>query len=231
MIGQFTDKDLGLVVIVRNIRAKRLIARRKADYVQVTVPPDLPDKEIFRLFEQIKPKLLALEVKPAIIFDENTSFRTMSFLLKIENRNVQNFYVSLKDGILTIVCPNISDFAALTVQNTIRNSIERVMRHEAKRIFPGKIEFLAQEYGFTYSGLSINKSRSRWGSCSSKKSINLSYFCMLLPEYLIDFVILHELCHTIEMNHSPKFWKLLDDITGGKAKKFTSELKTAAQTW
>jgi len=225
MQEEFIDKDLGKVCIVRNVRAKNIIARKKPDFIQLTAPVRLSVKQILSSFEQMKPRLQKLKAKPKLIFDTETDFRTFSFALKIERKSVRNFHASLKDGILSIICPDVADFSEEKVQNTIRNTIEQAMRHEAKKIFSVKLDSLAKKHGFTYSGLSINKSRSRWGSCSSKKSINLSYYCLMLPEYLIDFIILHELCHTIEMNHGEKFWQLLDKVTDGKAKQFTSDLK------
>ena len=71
---------------------------------------------------------------------------------------------------------------------------------------------LADTHGFQYTSLKINSARRRWGSCSAKKQINLSLYLMLLPEELIDFVIVHELCHTREMNHGERFKKLMHDI-------------------
>jgi predicted metal-dependent hydrolase len=99
------------------------------------------------------------------------------------------------------------------------------LRKQASAYLPGRLQTLASQYGFTYASLKISKSRSRWGSCSAKKNINLSLFLMTLPAHLIDYVILHELCHTQVMNHSPSFWKLMDEITEGKAGFLRKELK------
>ena len=76
-----------------------------------------------------------------------------------------------------------------------------------------------------YKAVKINNSEGRWGSCSASKSINLSYYLVLLPKHLMDYVLLHELCHTREMNHGEHFWKLLDELTNNKALALRDELK------
>ncbi|MCL2651894.1 MAG: M48 family metallopeptidase [Candidatus Azobacteroides sp.] len=102
----------------------------------------------------------------------------------------------------------------------------RELRMKALEFLPGRLHVLASLHGFSYSSVKISKSKSRWGSCSSKKNISLSLYLMALPLYLIDYVVLHELCHTIEMNHGIKFWELLDKVCNGKAKTLRKELKT-----
>lgn len=118
-----------------------------------------------------------------------------------------------------------TDYNDSTVQSTIKGFVEKALRYEANRLFPAKVKLFAERYGFKYTEVKINKSRTRWGSCSSKKTINLSFYCMLLPEHLVDFVILHELCHTVEMNHGERFWQLLDKVSDDKAKELTKALK------
>lgn len=231
MSDEFVDKELGRISITRNVRAKSVIARRKSDFIQLTVPARFSMKQILEVFEKMKPRLEALPAKPKIAFTPQSTFKTFSFSLSIETRKVQNYYMSLKEGALYIVCPENVDFEDIQVQTTIKNYLEKAMRYEANRLFPQKLSTLAKQYNFTYTELKINKSRSRWGSCSSKKTINLSYFCNMLPEHLIDFVMLHELCHTIEMNHGERFWKLLDSVTDGKAKQLTLELNKSHVHW
>lgn len=99
------------------------------------------------------------------------------------------------------------------------------LRQQAQTILPAKLAQLAVKHGFKYQSVKIRKSRTRWGSCSSQKVINLSLYLLLLPNHLIEYVLLHELCHTIQMNHSPAFWDLLDRCTQYKAKELRLELR------
>lgn len=228
------DKDLGNIKLVKNAQARRIIVRRKDDYLQLTYPPGVSMSYIEKTIEEMKPRLFKLleNKKQQYLFTPQTEFKTFSFALKIsESTSTSNYYLKLKDGILSISCPPDTEYDSPAVQALIRGLIEKVLRYEAKRLFPQKVEALAHRHGFTFSNVKINQSRTRWGSCSSKKDINLSYHCMLLPEYLVDFVILHELCHTKEMNHGERFWLLLDKVSDGKAKELTKELKTFKTGW
>lgn len=228
------DKDLGDIKLVKNAQARRIIVRRKDDYLQLTYPPGVSVSYIEKTIEEMKPRLFKLleNKKQQYLFTPQTEFKTFSFALKIsESTSTSNYYLKLKEGILSISCPPDTEYDSPAVQASIRGLIEKVLRYEAKRLFPQKVEALAHRHGFTFSNVKINQSRTRWGSCSSKKDINLSYHCMLLPEYLVDFVILHELCHTKEMNHGERFWLLLDKVSDGKAKELTKELKTFKTGW
>ena len=100
-----------------------------------------------------------------------------------------------------------------------------MMRLKAKALLPRRVAELAYMHGFSFLGVKIQSSRTRWGSCSSRNSINLSLFLMPLPEHLIDYVILHELCHTVHHDHSERFWALMSKVTNGKAAVWNKELK------
>jgi predicted metal-dependent hydrolase len=99
------------------------------------------------------------------------------------------------------------------------------LRRQAKEYLPKELERLSKTHGFTYREVKIRKSKTRWGSCSSQGTINLSFYLMLLPQHLIEYVLLHELCHTIEMNHSFAFWTLLNKHTNGKVKELKKEIR------
>ena len=95
---------------------------------------------------------------------------------------------------------------------------------EAKQFIPARVKQLAAKYNFKYNKVFIKNIKSRWGSCSKKGNLNFSLHLMLLPEELIDYVILHELVHTVEHNHSKNFWAVLNKIYGN-AKTIDRKLK------
>ena len=99
------------------------------------------------------------------------------------------------------------------------------LRGQAKTILPPRLQALALSRGLCYQNVSIHNSRTRWGSCSSKGNISLSLYLMLLPPHLQDYVMQHELTHLVEMNHSSRFWALLDEATGGCSLQLRNELR------
>jgi len=99
------------------------------------------------------------------------------------------------------------------------------LRREAKRVLPDMVERLARENGFTYGRVTIRATRSKWGCCTSQNNLSLSLFLMTLPIHLQEFVVLHELCHTLHHNHSAEFHALLNRVTGGREKELNRQLK------
>ena len=83
--------------------------------------------------------------------------------------------------------------------------IEKLAR-EAVRVIPARVAYFAPLVGVTYGRITIRNQRSRWGSCSSKGNLNFNCLLMLAPPEVLDSVIVHELCHRLEMNHSKRFY-------------------------
>lgn len=86
-----------------------------------------------------------------------------------------------------------------------------IQKEEFLIIASKKVFFLNQFYNFNYNKITIRNQKSRWGSCSSKGNLNFNYRIFLLPDELTNYIIIHELCHLKEMNHSKKFWNLVNE--------------------
>ena len=99
------------------------------------------------------------------------------------------------------------------------------LRRRAKEVLPPRVEALARRFGFRYGRVTIRATRSKWGSCTADNNLSLSLWLMTLPEHLVDYVILHELCHTRHHDHSPRFHALLDSCLGGREKALRKELR------
>ena len=79
----------------------------------------------------------------------------------------------------------------------------------ASNLVQSRLDHFNTIYGFTYNRVSIRNQRTRWGSCSRKGNLNFSYKVVLLPPALVDYIVVHELCHLGEFNHSRNFWDLV----------------------
>lgn len=82
-------------------------------------------------------------------------------------------------------------------------------KEEARGFITERVEYWNREYGFRYGRIAIKNTKRLWGSCSRKGNLNFSYALLFLPCELVDYVIVHELCHLKEHNHSPRFWTLV----------------------
>ena len=83
-------------------------------------------------------------------------------------------------------------------------------KQQAQALAIDRAAYWNERYGFTVNSISVRNQKTRWGSCSRKRNLNLNYKIALLPPSLADYIIVHEICHLKEMNHSPKFWALVE---------------------
>ena len=84
-------------------------------------------------------------------------------------------------------------------------------KEQAREIVLQRLEHFNQHYNLTFGRISIRNQRRRWGSCSSKGNLNFNYRIATLPSHLSDYIIVHELCHRGQFNHSQKFWDLVGE--------------------
>jgi len=110
--------------------------------------------------------------------------------------------------------------------NTPKSGKQDYLKHkgEALLLVKSRVEYFNKEYGFAYNKVNVKDQKTRWGSCSKKGNLNFSYRILFLAPEVRDLVIVHELCHLKEFNHSEKFWNLVA-ITVPDHKAIRKELR------
>jgi predicted metal-dependent hydrolase len=224
-------KVFGNIEFVRSQRASRISVKILGDGLKISLPPRSTESEATRWVLDNKELILKKQHKArtrrknnTLITEEN-ELTTLTFDVKVKKVDRKDVFFSMKNSLLTIEYPEDADIRSGKLQKICWNGIRYFLKKEAARMLPERLETLAKEFNFKYKDLKIQSGKTRWGSCSNKGSINLTLYLMMLPQHLVDYVILHELCHTREMNHSDKFWKLMDDVTEGKTHKLRAEMK------
>ncbi len=147
------------------------------------------------------------------VFNQNIKFKTKEHeLIFIQDHLQHGLKIKIKHGQIKFSYPQTINIENFKVQNFIRKGIEEAWRIEAKKYLPQRVSILAEQYGFKYNSVSIRNSTTRWGSCSYNNNINLSLHLMRLPDKFIDYIILHELSHTVHKNHKKNFRKMIERV-------------------
>lgn len=218
---------MGTLHVSVNARARRMTFRVRGGCLHVSVPRGTTERSLREAVEELRPRLRVMYAKsaPAHIAP-GFHLKADYFELNVVEGVYDRFLAHSAPGSMEIVCPPGVDYADAGVQTWLRKAVTEALRKHAAIILPPRLYMLAGQHGLTYKSVRINAGKGRWGSCSARGTINLSCYLLLLPQHLIDYVLLHELAHTLEMNHGERFWQLLDSYTGGRARALRAELKS-----
>ncbi|MDR2562487.1 MAG: M48 family metallopeptidase [Prevotellaceae bacterium] len=170
-------------------------------------------------------KMMAIKDNKTV-FTADQEYRTKFRTLRLIPENRANIRLNVTTQFIEIAYPNDCDIRDERVQDTIRKAMEHAWKIEAYEYLPKQMKQLAAEHKLQFRELAIKNTRSFWGNCSADNKIVLSLHLMHLPDELIDYVILHELCHTVHKNHGAGFWKLLDQLTKGQARQLDEQMKS-----
>ncbi|MCC8089786.1 MAG: M48 family metallopeptidase [Rikenellaceae bacterium] len=213
----------GKIRINKSLRAKRISVTVRSTEIILTIPKKTRTDVALGFLESKIDWIISAKRKYSDKFLILPPFNTRLHTLNIFSSPVgQEHYLVAQGGInIFISAEPYSDDS----QEIIKNGVDDAYFIEAKLLLPERVNYLALKHGFEYNNLTFRRSYTRWGSCSVKNNISLSSRLMKLPDHLIDYVILHELCHTVHKNHGSQFYKLLDQVCTGNHKKLNSELR------
>ncbi len=200
--------------IVRTSRRKTATVRVNDGKVSVVVPDDLPDSRIEDLLTKktrwIKAKLLLHRQATPVTCKEYVSGESFSYLgrnyrLKLETGAAKS--VKLKNGRLTVTLPSKS-----RSPENISNALTSWYRAHAEQKLLEKVKRYSKIVGVHPASVSIKTFKSRWGSCSTKGDLVFNWKIIIAPNRIVDYVVVHELCHMKQHDHAPKFWKCVERV-------------------
>lgn len=171
--------------------------------VRIIAPPDFSEEDINSMLKK-KNRWIDKNLK---YFDGMSSIELKRNQLLLFGNRYDYFYDTTYSQKVTV------DHQHKTI-NSKRDLLdpnvqEKWYRKVAKKHFTNRTKQLAEKLNFKYNKLFIRESRTKWGNCSKEKNISLNWKLIKAPEYVIDYLIIHELMHTVVMNHTHKFWTLM----------------------
>ncbi|MDR1274103.1 MAG: M48 family metallopeptidase [Odoribacteraceae bacterium] len=220
----FTIPGIGSVKIRRDDRVKRLSLRVAAGRgAWINIPRGVSDREAEKFLLSKREwlaghltKLKAREAMTGIVPGVNAEIKSKFHTLKVLATASDKPYYQWEGNEARLYIPG--KIARERVAPLVDRVLVEIYRHESRAYLPGRTRELARRHGFAYNRLAFRDNSSNWGSCSGENNISLNVRLMKLPDEIIDYVILHELCHTIEKNHSARFWALMLGVCPGYVK-------------
>lgn len=203
----------------RSSRSKRLSLRIERDGVRLTAPSKATQREIrefvkvnqdwiYTHWVKIQEKLLQI---PERQYQNGVILPVLgqSFMLRILNTNRKRIALRFRqeEKIIEIYRPEA--LKPEQQSEAIRGILEKGLKQKARDVFSVKLDRFSAQMGVKYKDFYLKEQKTRWGSCSSKGNINLNWRIIMAPEWVIEYLIIHELAHLKHMNHSASFWEVV----------------------
>ena len=203
------DDEFGKITIRRSAKATQVRLRIAPDgTLRASMPMYAPVFLLKRLVKSSRDELREL-IRQAQPHSEYTDGQQIGKSHTIIIRSASTFSSKVKGQHILVELPQTKTMKDSDVLRAVRDSVIAALRVEAKSYLPKRLAYLATQLGYSYERVRFSHASGRWGSCSSTGTISLNIALMKLPFELIDYVLIHELSHTVQMNHSDNFWSLV----------------------
>jgi predicted metal-dependent hydrolase len=221
-----THSLAGDVILFVDSRAKKYIAKIREGQLHVTVPETYTLEQVNEFLDsvmkQVSDEDFSLDRR---IIDENFYLETTNYTIRCSRIPGKRSTLKQEGTVLHLYLSDKQDIRTEAYQKGVKRAIEKAMREYSSLVLVNRFRKLAFKKGACFRDVKIGSLKHAWGKCSGAGMITLSPYLILLPDHLIDYVMLHELSHLKEMNHSAAFWEKLDALCEGKAFALDQELK------
>jgi predicted metal-dependent hydrolase len=203
------DSEFGKITVRRSAKATQVRLRVAPDgTLRASMPMYAPIFLLKRLLKSSRNELREMldQSRPQNEFKDGQQIGKSHTIIV---RTAARLATKVKGQHILVDLPASATLNDPEVVRAVRDSVIAALRLEAKSYLPKRLAYLANQLGFSYEKVRFSHASGRWGSCSSTGTISLNIALMKLPFELIDYVLVHELSHTIQMNHSQDFWELV----------------------
>lgn len=209
---QFT-LDSGLTVTIYKRRGNRnlRLSVKHDDQIRVSIPAWAPYR-VGLDFVRSREGWIRSQQVPRGLLEHGQAVGKAHHLEFVSKAGLSKPSSRLQSSAVVVTHPADLPHSSPAVQSEAEKACIRALRVQAERLLPQRLAALSAKHGFDYNKVSIKRLKSRWGSCDQDKNIVLNLFLMQLPWDLIDYVLLHELTHTVVMKHGPEFWQVMSKI-------------------
>lgn len=224
----FVDPALGPVVLTRKTTARRFIARRHDDRVDLTIPAFVTSREeIIRIFLRFRARLQKdVTASPGVRFFDGQEIAVPGFTFHIGRQSLVPKGINVEAN-LTRASLAVGTELDFNSEHVTAN-LDKAIKNVAKRLVPillfPRVRELADKWGLHPSNLLVGRGLRTFGTCNNRGEIRLSLSVVFLDEELRDYIILHELAHLSHFDHSPEFHRLLNLYTDGQEERLVNRL-------
>ena len=207
-------------ILRRSLRAKRLRLQVNTEEPQVilTAPRFALKFQIDRFLEEKTPwiekqwkkveKQEKIRPKPKYLNGDTFYYFGEPLTLKLLPSYLNKPLVRIRENEM-----HISVYRYVTIsegKKIVKKAIQEFYKQKASETIHDRLKYFNQHYQFNYNRVTFRNQKTRWGSCSDKKNLNFNWRLIMAPIQIIDYVVVHEMCHLKQMNHSKKYWELVE---------------------
>lgn len=200
-------------ILVQSRRASVLFQALPGGVTKVYAPMYLRLRDVDEMVRQRVPELLQLHERLETELEKNRLAHPVDPGSRIcvegrgrslELRRGENIRLQLDEDVCLLTLPHPDDEAA------VRQALKQALSRLALERIRAQLNEYAPRLGVRFGRVAIRDQKTRWGSCSAKHNLNFNWKLIMAPPQALNYVVVHELCHLIEFNHSPRFWRLVE---------------------
>jgi predicted metal-dependent hydrolase len=224
---EYHDNEFGTIAIKRIAKAKYVRVRvGDGGVLHATMPRLAPVLLLRNLVnssrDSLRKAVADSQVRAKRVYTEGDIVGTSH---KIVIEESERRRARRKEQTIIWNMPDRTEYQDAANQDVIRKAVRKALDEQAGAYLPRRLQYLADIGGFHFMKIRFSNAKGRWGSCSSQGVISLNVALMNLPKELIDYVLIHELAHTKQMNHSSEFWHIVETFCP-EYRTIRKELKT-----